>query len=1017
MPTLPPKLSTRLRRVWTGSIQRRLTLGISALIAAVMLAYVFDLTYRQTKLLHQQQREAARALAQTLAANSVAQIATGDRAGLQEALLTVARYPDLRLARVLSREGRVLADIDASRVGQAADDAASRALLGAAPQAQDLLGDEQTIDVAAPIQRDGILLGWARVKLGQQAVNASVQTVARNGLIYAAVAIVFGALLAALLVRGLTLDLARLVRATRRIGAGERGVRSGLKREDELGQLSGALDRMVADLDDATRELHFSEAKFHGLAEQSLVGIAISGADQYQYVNRRFAEMFGGAVDEVLRRPPAELIAEADRARVLAITRQLLAGEIRDADYTCQGVRLDGSQFEIESHASCMELAGQAATIVVMLDISQRQRVEQALRHSEQSLKEAQRIAHVGNWELDLVANVLTWTEEIFRIFEIDPTRFGASYEAFLDGIHPDDRTLVDQAYRDSVASRTPYDIVHRLLMKDGRIKYVNERCETFYDPSGRPLRSIGTVQDVTERKLAEAARTQLAAIVQSSNEAIYGNDLDGIVTSWNPGAEKVYGYRTDEMIGRPVTVLAPAGRRQEVGELIAAVRRGETVASFETERCRKDGTRIDTALTLSPIRDGEGRLVGVSTIARDITERKQADRALRKVNRALTALSHCNTTLIHATDEILLLNELCRVIVKIAGYRMAWVGYVEHDAGQTVRLVAQSGYAPGLLAESNVTWADNERGRGPLGLAIRSGEIQVVTDVSTDPRFGPAGANADELGYGSLLVAPLIFEGQVIGALNIDADGANAFDDAEIKLLSELAADMAFGIATLRTRTAHEHSAKRVQSVMEATIGAIAATVEARDPYTAGHQRRVADLAVAIGREMGLSEDEARGLHLAGLVHDVGKIQTPSEILSKPSKLSRIEFELIKTHPEAGYEILKGIDFPWPIAQAVLQHHERIDGSGYPQGLKGDEILLIARILSVADIVEAMATHRPYRPALGLDVALDEISRHAGSFYDADVARACLTLFRENRFVLAQPEPRGSRGFDADLS
>lgn len=1007
MPKTRHHLPTRLRRVWTGSIQRRLTLGISALIAAVMLAFVFDLTYRQTKFLHQQQREAARALAQTLAANSVTQIANGDGSGLQEALRTVAHYPDLRLARVLGRDGRVLAD-----------DAGSRALLGAPPQAQDLLSDEQHVEVAAPIQRNGTHLGWARVKLGQERVNAGLQAVARNGLIYAAVAMIFGALLAALLVRGLTLDLARLVRATRRIGAGERGVRSGLSREDELGQLSGALDRMVADLDDATRELHFSEAKFHGLAEQSLVGIAISGPEQYLYVNRRFAEMFGGAVDEVLHRTPAELIAEPDRTRVQAVTRQLLAGEIRDADYTCQGVRLDGSQFAIESHASCMELAGKPATIAVMLDISERQRVEQALRHSEQSLKEAQRIAHVGNWELDLVDNVLSWTEEIFRIFEIDPTRFGASYEAFLDGIHPDDRALVDQAYRDSVASRMPYDIVHRLLMKDGRIKYVNERCETFYDPAtGQPLRSIGTVQDVTERKLAEAAREQLAAIVQSSNEAIYGKDLDGIVTSWNPGAEAVYGYRADEMVGRPVAVLAPADRQHEVSELIAAVRRGETIASFETERFRKDGTRIDIALTLSPIRAAEGRLVGVSTIARDITEKKQADRALRKVNRALTALSHCNTTLIHATDEMLLLNELCRVIVKIAGYRMAWVGYVEHDPGQTVRLVAQSGYAPGLLAESNVTWADNERGRGPLGLAIRSGEIQIVTDVSTDPRFGPLGANALELGYGSLLVAPLIFEGQVIGALSIDAEGTNAFDEAEIKLLSELAADMAFGIATLRTRTAHEHSVQRLQGVMEATIGAIAATVEARDPYTAGHQRRVAELAVAIAREMGLSENEARGLHLAGLVHDVGKIQTPSEILSKPSKLSRIEFELIKTHPEAGYEILKGIDFPWPIAQAVLQHHERIDGSGYPHGLKGDQILLIARILSVADIVEAMATHRPYRPALGLDVALDEIARYAGSFYDPAVVAACLSLFRANRFVLAPPESRASRGFDADLT
>jgi len=168
------------------------------------------------------------------------------------------------------------------------------------------------------------------------------------------------------------------------------------------------------------------------------------------------------------------------------------------------------------------------------------------------------------------------------------------------------------------------------------------------------------------------------------------------------------------------------------------------------------------------------------------------------------------------------------------------------------------------------------------------------------------------------------------------------------------------------------------------------------RDPYTAGHQRRVAELASAIAKEMRLPKEKIEGIHMAGLIHDIGKIAVPAEILSKPSKLSKMEMDLIKAHSQVGYELLKEIDFPWPVANIVLQHHERLDGVGYPQGLKGDEILLEARILAVADVVEAMASHRPYRPALGLDAALDEIKQGKGKLYEPAAVDACLVLFEK---------------------
>ncbi len=187
----------------------------------------------------------------------------------------------------------------------------------------------------------------------------------------------------------------------------------------------------------------------------------------------------------------------------------------------------------------------------------------------------------------------------------------------------------------------------------------------------------------------------------------------------------------------------------------------------------------------------------------------------------------------------------------------------------------------------------------------------------------------------------------------------------------------------------------------MLAFVTALASTVEMRDPYTAGHQRRTAQLATAIAKQLLLPDNQIEGLNLAGVMHDIGKIRIPAEILCKPGRLDEIEFALIKLHPETGYEILKHIDFPWPIARTVLEHHERLDGTGYPHGLKGDEILLEAKILAVADVVEAMISHRPYRAGLGVDAAIDEISRHRGVLYEPTVVDACLLLLREPGFSL----------------
>ncbi|MEW6689190.1 MAG: HD domain-containing phosphohydrolase [Pseudomonadota bacterium] len=432
------------------------------------------------------------------------------------------------------------------------------------------------------------------------------------------------------------------------------------------------------------------------------------------------------------------------------------------------------------------------------------------------------------------------------------------------------------------------------------------------------------------------------------------------------------------------------------------AIETGQPQPAYELELVGRRGRRIWVQVNEAPVvRDG--RTVSVVGSLTDITERKRTEQALQRANRGLRTLSAGNEALVRATDEQALLDEMCRVIVEVGGYRNAIVAYARDDADKSVTLEASSGMAADDLPQLHWSWADSERGQTTIGAAIRTGEVQIVRDIAAHRGFAPWRALTARLGLASIIGLPLRVQDTEtpFGALSIGATDAEAFDIEEVKLLSELAGDLAFGVATLRARAERLIAAEKLRRGLESTVEAIAATVETRDPYTAGHQRRVGQLATAIAREMELPEETVTGIHFGALIHDLGKVQVPAEILAKPARLNKIEFELIKTHAQAGYDIVKGIDFPWPVAAMVHQHHERLDGSGYPQGLKGEEIALEARILAVADVVEAMSSHRPYRPGLGIDAALKEIERKMGVGFEAAAVEACLRLFREKGYAL----------------
>ncbi len=453
---------------------------------------------------------------------------------------------------------------------------------------------------------------------------------------------------------------------------------------------------------------------------------------------------------------------------------------------------------------------------------------------------------------------------------------------------------------------------------------------------------------------------------------------------------------------------MHPDDRRIAAKSMVQANREGK-VPNAEFRVVHRNGSVHWLEIRGGVVRDPAGKPQQAVGVAIDITERKKLASALARANRAHLTLSAGSVAVMRAQTEPALLQAACSVLVKEGGYKTASIGYARYDAEQSIAVAASAGGDADWLASTKPCWSRAQAAR-PVEIAIRDGKPQVMHDIAhcDVPEWKD---EALARGFRANAALPLMEGDRAFGALSVYADDPAAFDTDELALLGQLADVVSFGVLALRARRERDRGIAdqlaqdaMLRSNLEASIQAIASTIEMRDAYTAGHQRRVAALATAIGRRIGLEETALQGLHLGSIVHDVGKIRIPAEILSKPGKLNRPERELLELHTEIGFEILKDVRLPWPIAEMVRQHHERMDGSGYPRGLKGDQILLEARIIAVADVVEAMSSHRPYRAALGIDAAMNELRRTRGIGLDAAVVDACIELFENGQFEFPLP-------------
>ena len=438
----------------------------------------------------------------------------------------------------------------------------------------------------------------------------------------------------------------------------------------------------------------------------------------------------------------------------------------------------------------------------------------------------------------------------------------------------------------------------------------------------------------------------------ENTSDVIFIVDENLNILSMSQSAEKILGYKPEEFIGKLVTdmkhIFTPASFERAIADAMLILK-GETISAKIYEFMAKDGTIKIGEVSGSPIMRN-GQVTGFVSIARDITDRRRMEDELRNsAQKYRTILEDMNDM------------------------------YYELDL------------------KGNMTFFN----KALLSLTARSPEE--LQGMNFRDYMSSEGSEDALKIFGEIYKTgkPRLFVNEIV----TKTGEVKYFESQAGLLLDENKQPIGFrGIArdiTDRKKAQDERDQvlARLRKTLGTMIQAMSAAVEARDPYTSGHQRRVAALARSIAAEMNLSRDQIEGIRMAASIHDMGKISIPAEILSMPRKLSKLEFDLVKTHSQAGHDIIKDIDFPWPIANIILQHHERINGSGYPHGLRGDNILLEARILAVADVVEAMASYRPYRPALGLDTALEEITRNKNILYDGEVVEACLKIFREKKY------------------
>ena len=705
-----------------------------------------------------------------------------------------------------------------------------------------------------------------------------------------------------------------------------------------------------------------SEEYFKAIIQNSSdVILVVDRLANITYASPSVERVLGYRPDDLIGTRTLDLIASDDKRRSIEDFRRALTVKEGLIPNQFHLKHKDGTKLSMEGvGTNLLDNPTVAGFVMNFRDITDRKRAEDALWASKAHLDNALEMAHLGHWEYDVAEDLFIFNDQFYKIFRTTAEEIGGyimrSEDYARRFVYPDDINTVGEEIRKAIETTDPFfnrQIEHRMIYADGTVGYISVRFFIVKNAHGRTVKTYGVNQDITERKQVEAKLRQQTDAMDAAVDGMALLDEKGGYIYLNKAHVMVYGYESaEELIGKSWRVLYDSDELRRFDQEVMPEFGRKGYWYGEAVGMKKDGTTFPQEVSLTAMANG-----GLICVVRDITERTKVERKL-------------HDTFVKSQELEFMVNNSPAVV---------WLWKAVE--GWPVEYVSDSIKLYGYTPED-----------------FTSGRVSYISIVHPDD-LSRVGAEVEQYtreGKFDFTQEYRIFSKSGDIRWIDDRTWIRRGHDGSVTHYQGIVIDIT---ERKKTEEALRRTLENLRKAFGTTIQVMVASVEARDPYTAGHQLRVANLARAIATEMGLPLETIEGIRMAGSIHDIGKLAIPAEILSKPTKLEDIEFSLIKEHPQRGYEILKDVESPWPLAQIVYQHHERMNGSGYPRGLKGTEILMEARIMAVADVVEAMASNRPYRPTIGLNAALDEIEKNKGELYDVDAVNACLKLFREKGF------------------